>query len=188
MAPHLRAPRGLNYPRHPSHYEIWRRWELQITSVSAPNQILNWWRTQRAVWWTKFATHRFLSDAAEGVIVAYDSQARDVPATYWQSDVDFDPQRGDLYCRHDGRLPLRRSLRFHAADDVPAAAAARAARNLGDVKAAILEAMAEHADDLAGLPISERVAIIADLLPFPAATVRTVVYRACAFSRSAPAR
>jgi hypothetical protein len=133
---------------------------------------------RRADWWGRFAVHRFLADAAAGAIVAYDSQARDVPETYWESDVDFDPERGDLYCRHDGRLPLRRALRFHAASDVPALAVDRAARALGDVKAAVIAAMIEHADDFDGLPISDQIAILADLLPFPAPPIRSYVYRA----------
>jgi hypothetical protein len=127
--------------------------------------------------------HRFLADAAAGAIVAYDPGAYAVPETFWESDVDFDADRGDLYCRHDGRLPLRRALRFHAEGDAPALAVDRAARALGDVKAAILEAMLDHADDLAGLPISERVAILAELLPFPAPTIRSYVYRALAADR-----
>jgi hypothetical protein len=175
------APR-LNYPRYPAHHEKWTRWEFKITSVPAPKHLANWLSAQREGWWTKFATHRFLADAAESAIIAYDSQARAVPASYWQSDVDFDPD-GDLYLRSDRRTPLYRRLRFHAAADVPALAVDRAARALGDVKAAILEALAEHAADFEGMSIAERVAILGELLPFSIATIRTFTYRAYAGAR-----
>jgi hypothetical protein len=162
------APR-LNYPRYPDHLEKWQRFEFQIRRLPAAKQITNWCQTLRTEWWTRFAVHRFLADAAADVIVGYDPGAYEVPSTYWESDIDFDPQRGDLYCRHDGRLPLRRALRFYAEGDAPALAVERAARQIGDVKEA--------------LPVSERVAILAELLPFPASTVRSVVYRALAGRR-----
>jgi hypothetical protein len=150
---------------------------MQLRALPGPKYLTEWIKAQRNEFWRRFAVHRFLADAAAGAIVAYDSQARDVPSTYWQSDVDFDPQRGDLYCRHDGRLPLRRSLCFHAAADVPALAAERAARGLGDVKAAVIEALAEYADDLAGLRLTDQVEMLAELLPYPHSTVRSYLYR-----------
>jgi hypothetical protein len=179
------APRGLNYSRYPEHLQRWNRFEMQLRALPGPKYLAQWIKAQRSEFWRKFAIHRLLADAAAGAIVAYDSQARDVPATHWESDVDFDPERGDVYCRHDSRLPLRRALRFHSAADIPAAAAARAALALGDVKAAVLAALVEHAEELSELKLlSDRVALLAELLPFPAPTIRSYVYRAAAQSRA----
>jgi hypothetical protein len=130
------------------------------------------------------AVCRFISAAAAGAITGYDHPGLyECPASWFRSDIDFDIIRGDLYLRGDRRLPWRRGLRFYAQGDAPALAVDRAARQLGDVKAAILAALAEHAADFVGMPTAERVAILSEILPFPHATVRTVVYRSLAVSR-----
>jgi hypothetical protein len=116
--------------------------------------------------------------------VGYDPQAHDVPSTFWESDVDFDPVLGNLYGRHDARMPLCRRLRFHAAADVPTLAVERAALALGGVKSAVIAALAEYSEELDGLPISERVAILAELLSYPLDTIRSYTYRALAGRRA----
>ena len=75
-------------------------------------------------------------------------------------------------CRYGG------PFRFHAASDVPAQAAARAALAPGDVKAAVLSAIQENVDDLAGLTLADRVELIAAVLPYLAReTIRSYCAR-----------
>jgi hypothetical protein len=174
------APR-LNYPRYPEHHEKWQRFEMQLRLPPGPTYLANWCRRQRADWWRRFALFRFLQDAAEGKIVAYDPGAYDVPSSFFESDVDISFERGELFCRHDRRVPLRHGLRFYAEGDAPAAAIDRAARQSGEVRRAILREMAEHAAELDGRPIPERIEILIDLLPsFSSASIRSHVYRALA--------
>ena len=68
----------------------------------------------------RYVIQAFFADAAAGAIVAYDQPGcYEIPSSYWRSDVDFDPVRGDLYLRGDRRLPWRRGLRFYAQGDIP---------------------------------------------------------------------
>jgi hypothetical protein len=49
----------------------------------------------------------------------YDGNAEAVPRSWWESDVEFDPERGALFGLEDRRVPLAAALRFHQADDLP---------------------------------------------------------------------
>src|ERR1700680_4609348 len=75
----------------------------------------------------RYVIQAFFADAAAGAIVAYDQPGcYEIPSSYWRSDVDFAPVRGDLYLRGDRRLPWRRGLRFYAQGDIPPIVIARA--------------------------------------------------------------
>jgi hypothetical protein len=90
-----------------------------------------------------------VSDAAEGRIRCFaphisglgrgDIDGRDpVPSSFFVSDVSLDLERGALYTLHDHRIPLASTLRFHRADDVPAAAIEAAARRSARAQAGAL--------------------------------------------------
>ena len=51
-------------------------------------------------------------DLAAGKIVGVDRNSQIAPATFWDSDVHFDLERGDMFARHDRRMPLMASLHF----------------------------------------------------------------------------
>jgi hypothetical protein len=132
------APR-FNYPRYPEHFELWQRFEMRLRALPDPHGLARWYRWLRAGWWTRFALARFLADAADGAIVAYQPDGSDAPASFFESDVDLDPE-GPIFCRRDRRIPLLAHLRFYRADDPPAAAIAlRAARLANGMKGALTQ-------------------------------------------------
>lgn len=155
------------YPRNPEHVDRWQRFELQVRALPSPHALSRWYRRVQTGWWTSFALHRLLAAVTEGAIVAYSAAGDETPATYWASDLDFDSQTGDLFCRSDSRVPLRGALRFYPAGRMPAAVAERAAylAETGRV-GRISQAIYARRDALAALPRrDQQVALLRQSLP-----------------------
>jgi hypothetical protein len=113
-----------------------KAFEAKIRVLPWLEWLAAWYRRQRAQWWCRFAVHRLFADAAAGTIAVYGSSvsglAKSVsekgcsvhrtPASFFQSDIHLDVERGQLFSATDTRVPLARFLRVYRADDAPRAA------------------------------------------------------------------
>jgi hypothetical protein len=125
------APRW-NCARELDGVERWQRWERQLCALPEARGLARWYQRLRAAHWARVAVHRFLQDAAAGSIVAYAPKGEETPASFWESDVDFDPEFGAVFYRCDCRIPAAARLRFHRADDPSEAAIALRAMRLAN--------------------------------------------------------
>jgi hypothetical protein len=96
-----------------------------MRALPDPRGLARWYRRLRSDWWGRFAVSRFLADAASSAIVGHELDSNEALASFWESDVDYDPEHGAIFCRRDRRVHLLARLRFHAGGDQPAEAIAR---------------------------------------------------------------
>ena len=69
-----------------------------------------------------------LADLAGGAIGAYEGNGADVPATWFESDVELDPATGSIYAARDHRVPIAGQVAGFPPGSVPPEVTALAER------------------------------------------------------------
>ena len=69
--------------REPDGFDRWQRWERHLCALPDPRGLARYFHQLRARHWAGVAVHRFVSDAAAGNILAFDTRGEEIPATWW---------------------------------------------------------------------------------------------------------
>jgi hypothetical protein len=103
--------------------------EARLRMLPSPRSLWLWQKRMREAFWQSHAIYRFLADLASEAIVAFQGNGEEAPASYFESDVQFDPALGAIFLKSDFRIPIRSGLHcFRLGDIPPKALALRQAR------------------------------------------------------------